>query len=117
MCEGDATSAFERGPFNHDEFSEATDALVAAREEHPTHEFYLVAEIDAWNREREGVEMSDPHTHETPNASLPPLGDGPRRKILVTVEVPANWESRMDMQWVLEREIHADRWSWTWPKE
>jgi hypothetical protein len=47
MCEGDATSAFERGPFNHDEFSEATDALVAAREEHPTHEFYLVAEIDA----------------------------------------------------------------------
>jgi hypothetical protein len=65
--------------------------------------------------ESEGVEMSEPHTHETPNASLPPLGDGPRRKILITVEVPANWESRMDMQWVLEREIHADRWSWNFP--
>jgi hypothetical protein len=47
MCEGDATSAFERGPFRHDEFSAATEALVAAREEHPTHGFYLVAEIDA----------------------------------------------------------------------
>jgi hypothetical protein len=51
---------------------------------------------------------------QTPNASLPPLGDGPRRKMLVTVEVPAPWESRLDMQWVLEREIHADRWSWKW---
>jgi hypothetical protein len=52
---------------------------------------------------------------QTPNASLPPLGDGPRRKILVTVEVPANWETRLDMQWVLEREIAADRWSWNFP--
>ena len=49
---------------------------------------------------------------QTPNASLPPLGDGPRRDLVVTVSVPANWESRLDMQWVLEREIHADRWRW-----
>ena len=48
--------------------------------------------------------------------TLPPLWDGPRRKIQVTVEVPADWESRLDMQWVLEREIHADRWSWDWPR-
>jgi hypothetical protein len=54
---------------------------------------------------------------QTPDASLPPLGGGPRRKMLVTVEVPANWENRLDMQWVLEREIHADRWSWKWPAE
>jgi hypothetical protein len=52
---------------------------------------------------------------QTPNASLPPLGDGPRRSILVTVSVPENWESRLDMQWVLEREIAADRWSWNFP--
>lgn len=51
----------------------------------------------------------------TPNASLPPLGDGPRREIAVTVSVPADWERRLDMQWVLEREIHADRWRWEWP--
>jgi hypothetical protein len=51
----------------------------------------------------------------TPNASLPPLGEGPRMKIHVTVEVPENWAQRLDMQWVLEREIHADRWSWDWP--
>lgn len=51
----------------------------------------------------------------TPDASLPPIGEGPRRKINVTVEVPENWEQRLDMQWVLEREIHADRWSWNWP--
>lgn len=50
----------------------------------------------------------------TPNAMLPPLGDGPRRKLLVTIEVPANWEDRLDMQWVVEREIHSDRWSWSW---
>ena len=52
----------------------------------------------------------------TPNAALPPLGDGPRKKIAVTVEVPENWGKRLDMQWVLEREIQADRWSWNWPK-
>lgn len=51
----------------------------------------------------------------TPNSALPPIGDGPRRNLVVTVSVPENWESRLDMQWVLEREIHSDRWSWTWP--
>ena len=53
---------------------------------------------------------------QTPNSSLPPLGNGPRRKMIVTVEVPEDWEHRLDMQWVLEREIHADRWSWSWPE-
>lgn len=33
----------------------------------------------------------------------------------MTVSVPADWEHRLDMQWVLEREISADRWSWDWP--
>lgn len=59
------------------------------------------------------AQASEPHT---PNASLPPLGEGPRVKIHVTVEVPSDWEQRLDMQWVLEREIHADRWSWNWPQ-
>jgi hypothetical protein len=35
--------------------------------------------------------------------------------ILVRVAVPEDWEGRADMQCVLEREIHADRWSWEWP--
>jgi hypothetical protein len=48
----------------------------------------------------------------TPNVDLPPMVDGPTRKILVEVDVPENWETRLDMQWVLEREIHADRWIW-----
>jgi hypothetical protein len=50
----------------------------------------------------------------TPNASLPPIGEGPRRKMLVTIEVPADFEKRLDNQWVVEREIHADRWNWKW---
>ena len=53
----------------------------------------------------------------TPDPSLPPLSDGPRRKLLVEVDVPVDWEKRLDMQWVLEREIHADRWSWRWPQD
>lgn len=44
--------------------------------------------------------------------SLPPIGDGPRREILIRVSVPEDWENRLDMQAVLEREIKADRWAW-----
>ncbi len=52
----------------------------------------------------------------TPDASLPPLDPTtPKRTMLVTVEVPEDWERRFDMQWVLEREINADRWAWNWP--
>lgn len=54
----------------------------------------------------------------TPNPSLPPLaGNVPTRALSVTVMVPADWEKRLDMQWVLEREIHADRWNWEWADE
>lgn len=53
----------------------------------------------------------------TPNPELPPLGDGPRKKMNVVIDVPENWENRLDMQWVVEREIQADRWGWSWPKE
>lgn len=66
-------------------------------------------------------ERPAPHWHPcqehgpSPNAALAPLAEGPRRKLLVEVEVPTNWEDRLDMQWVLEREIRADRWSWHWP--
>ena len=52
----------------------------------------------------------------TPNASLPPLGEGERREIVVKIKVPCDWEKRLDMQWVVEREIHADRWNWEWPR-
>lgn len=42
------------------------------------------------------------------------LDDGPRCNIVVTVSVPSDWEHRLDMQQILEREIHAERWSWNW---
>ena len=71
----------------------------------------LVAALQA--RQAPAAQASEPTT---PNASLPPIGEGPRAKIHVTVEVPSDWERRLDMQWVLEREIHADRWSWNWPQ-
>jgi hypothetical protein len=50
----------------------------------------------------------------TPDSSLPPLGDGPRRKILIEIEVTEDFEKRLDNQWMVEREIHADRWNWNW---
>ena len=53
----------------------------------------------------------------TPDTSLPPLGDGPRRKMVIEIEVDANFEKRLDNQWMVEREIHADRWCWRWPVE
>ncbi len=51
----------------------------------------------------------------TPNAALPPLDPAaPRRKMVVTIEVAADFEKRLDNQWMVEREIAADRWSWEW---
>lgn len=51
----------------------------------------------------------------TPDATLPPLDPtGPRRKMVVEIEVSADFEKRLDNQWMVEREIHADRWSWGW---
>lgn len=56
----------------------------------------------------------------TPNANLPPLfnssEDGGTRKMVITIDAPANFEMRLDNQWVVEREIHADRWNWEWAK-
>ena len=51
----------------------------------------------------------------TPNPELPPFViAGPRRKMLITIEVGADFEKRLDNQWEVEREINADRWSWRW---
>lgn len=50
----------------------------------------------------------------TPNATLPPIGDGPRRKMLIEIEVTEDFERRLDNQWMVEREINADRWEWKW---
>lgn len=51
----------------------------------------------------------------TPDASLPPLDpDAPKRKMIIEVEVAEDFEKRLDNQWMVEREIHADRWSWRW---
>ncbi len=51
----------------------------------------------------------------TPDTSLPPLDpNAPRRKMLVEIEVSADFEKRLDNQWMVEREINADRWSWRW---
>lgn len=41
----------------------------------------------------------------------------PRIKIHVGVDVPSNWENRLDMQYVVENEIRADRWSWNFVPE
>ncbi len=50
----------------------------------------------------------------TPNAKLPPIGTGPRRKMLVSVDVAEDFEKRLDNQWMVEREVLSDRWSWNW---
>lgn len=34
--------------------------------------------------------------------------------MLVEIEVSADFEKRLDNQWMVEREINADRWSWQW---
>jgi hypothetical protein len=52
-----------------------------------------------------------------PNSDLLPLSAGPKRKMLVEIEVSADFERRLDNQWEVEREIHADRWSWRWADE
>lgn len=47
--------------------------------------------------------------------SLPPLDPiAPRRKMLIEIEVAADFERRLDNQQMVEREIHADRWLWEW---
>ena len=35
-------------------------------------------------------------------------------KINVVIEVPDNWEQRLDMQPWIENEIKEDRWSWNY---
>jgi hypothetical protein len=51
----------------------------------------------------------------TPNAGLPPLDPArPKRKMVITIEVADNFENRLDNQWMIEREIHADRYTWQW---
>lgn len=53
----------------------------------------------------------------TPSPMPLPLVVGPRRKMLITIEVGADFERRLDNQWEVEREIAADRWSWQWEPE
>lgn len=51
----------------------------------------------------------------TPDPSIPPLDPSTKkRKMLIGIEVSENFEKRLDNQWEVEREIQADRWSWTW---
>ena len=49
----------------------------------------------------------------TPNSKLLPLGSGKRKKMIIEIEVTEDFEKRLDSQWMIEREIHADRYSWT----
>ena len=54
---------------------------------------------------------------QTPDSSLSPIDSKKsRRKISIEIEVPFDFENRLDMQWVVEREIQADRWNWEWKK-
>lgn len=42
------------------------------------------------------------------------------KRIAVLIDVPDDWESRLDMQpfiEAIEAEIKADRWSWVWASE
>lgn len=70
----------------------------------------------AWHQAREeDLAALIDHAFATPNTSLPPLDpSAPRRKMVVTIEVAADFEKRLDNQWMVEREIAADRWSWEW---
>jgi len=71
------------------------------------------------------LEHANPYNYERAAAALlrelaaepvaAPRGDEPTMPINVVIDVPTNWESRLDMQWIIEREIKADRWSWRWP--
>jgi hypothetical protein len=33
-------------------------------------------------------------------------------KIYIDIDVPDDWNDRLDMQWIVEGEVKADRWSW-----
>lgn len=37
--------------------------------------------------------------------------------MLIEIEVSADFEQRMDNQWMVEREINSDRWNWRWADE
>lgn len=53
------------------------------------------------------------HSH-SPDPNLPPIGDGPRRKMLLEIEVTADFEKRLDNHWMILCEVHADRYRWRW---
>ncbi len=83
-------------------------ALAAAEE------LFSLRLIDDHADPEEVADFIDSH-FATPNASLPPLDPtAPRRKMLITIEVAADFEKRLDNQWMVEREIAADRWGWAW---
>jgi (p)ppGpp synthase/HD superfamily hydrolase len=42
--------------------------------------------------------------------------DSEEVQINITISVPKDWEQRLDMQYIVEREVKADRWSWDWKK-
>lgn len=51
----------------------------------------------------------------TPNPNLPPIAPAAKlRTMLIEIEAPEDFKHRLDNQWVVEREIHADRWTWRW---
>ncbi len=64
------------------------------------------------------IDSHFPTPFTTPNSSLPPLDStAPRRKMVITIDVAADFEKRLDNQWMVEREIAADRWEWCWADE
>lgn len=66
----------------------------------------------------ETEQYRDGHVCPPPGMPPPPLvPEGPRRDMLVRISVSADFEKRLDNQWEVEREIHADRWSWEWADE
>lgn len=75
--------------------------------------WYAYNEILGMLPEMNGHEIISGPGH-TPNSDIPPLGDGPRRKMLIAIEVTEDFEKRLDNQWMIEHEIMSDRYKWRW---
>jgi hypothetical protein len=68
---------------------------------------------DEWSKTFNILNLDAPL--QTPDSSLSPIDPKKsRRKISIEIEVPFDFDNRLDMQWVVEREIQADRWNWEW---
>lgn len=106
---------------------EATKISIQLRITKPEKRCAWVAEF-VCNRLREAANSNPNFANElqkeieklvkSPNPNLQPLDIWtPTRKMLIEIDVPNDFNKRLDNQWVVEREIRADRWNWRWADE